>query len=573
MWYFRKLGHEAYLITSVYHDGQETLSESSLGEDGYLLVEDAELHIPIIRVASTTSKWPHRRVLFKDSIYTLEKIVNEFKLNVLITHSTLWNGPEDVAKFVEWRRNVKALGGVQDPIVFCHMSHFQEPSPRRYSLVERSFRTAWNRLALRTILRVANLVLVVTPFEKEAKVKLGASPERCILFPGGIDDQSFMKYEISARSDVYRTLGLDQDLKIVAYLGTIEERKNPKAILEVAEKLKERSDVRFVIAGRGQSEYATSVREWASRLPNVTYLGDMGEKHKVQLIEISYLNILMSRMEALGLTQLEFMFRGVPVITSAVGGQKWVVRDDKDGIHLKGPDDIEGAAQAIELLVDNAAKWQKLSQSARERATSFTLTKLIQELDVALTNELEKESGLSQLPTEVKSTLVEPELVTATWSHQAYRVVATNHRIFIQKGRFSRSTLEVPYSSIASIEYAKRYSWSALVLGILLSVIVFTTPFSVPIVTHELGLILLWATSNLRLFIVASLIPALIGIVIFASTLKSGYALQGAKTTAIFLPPRFKEAIQYIREMHDSPALSRLKLELRKARDRIEVES
>ena len=151
--YFRGLGHEAYLIASVYHDGKETISEDSIGEKGYVLTNDRELEIPIIRVGSYTSKWPPRRILFKDSIQTLENIVNEFNLNVLITHSTLWNGPEEVAKFVEWRRNIKELGGFKDPLIFCHMSHFQEPSPRRYSLVERSFRIAWNRLSLRTILR------------------------------------------------------------------------------------------------------------------------------------------------------------------------------------------------------------------------------------------------------------------------------------------------------------------------------------------------------------------------------------------------------------------------------------
>lgn len=122
VWYFRKMGHEAYLITSVFHDGQEIISEGSLGDEGYVLIDDAELHIPIIRVASITSRWPPRRVLFKDSIYTLEQIVNKFKLNVLITHSTLWNGPEDVAKFVDWRRNVKELGGYGSVGFLSHVS-------------------------------------------------------------------------------------------------------------------------------------------------------------------------------------------------------------------------------------------------------------------------------------------------------------------------------------------------------------------------------------------------------------------------------------------------------------------
>jgi len=572
VWYFRRLGHEAYLITSVFHDGEETISEASFGDDGYILIDDAELQIPVIRVGSIVSRWPRRRVLFQDSIYTLEKIVNKFKLNVLITHSTLWNGPEDVAKFVDWRRNVKESGGYEDPLVYCHMSHFQEPSQQRYSLVERSFRIAWNRLSLKTILSVANLVLVVTPFEQQSKVKLGAQPEKCVLFPGGIDDQAFIRYEISDRRDLYQKLGLDPDMKIISYIGTIEERKNPKAVLQVAEKFSDRGDVRFVLAGRGESEYANAVKEWAGRLPNVTYLGDIGEKQKVQLIEISYLNILLSRMEALGLTQLEFMFRGVPVVTSGVGGQSWIVRNGKDGLHVNGPDDIEGAAKAVAQLVDDEPKWKKFSANARARATDFTLTKLIKDLDEALTHELEKESGLSALPSEVKSTLMEPELVVGSWSHGGRKVVATNQRIFIEKGRVSRSTVEVPYTSINSIEYLRRYNWAALVVGAFISALVLSSPISIPFLTSGLNLMLPFAKSNLLILITVGLAPIVIGMGLFGVSLRKGYALQGAKTRPIFLPPPFKETIERVREMHESPSLVRLKLELRKARDKVQIE-
>lgn len=575
VWYFRRMGHEAYLITSVYHDGQEIISEDSLGDDGYVLIDDAELKIPIIRVASITSRWPPRRVLFKDPIYTLERIVNKFKLNVLITHSTLWNGPEDVAKFVDWRRNVKELGGYTDPLVFCHMSHFQEPSPRRYSLVERSFRLAWNQLALKTILRVANLVLVVTPFEKESKVKLGAKPEKCILFPGGIDDFSFMSYEISAHRDVYQALGLERDLKIVTYVGSIEERKNPKAVLQIAEKLAERKDIRFVIAGKGDSEYADGMKEWAARLANVTYLGEIDEKEKIQLIGISHLNILLSRMEALGLTQLEFMFKGVPIVTSAVGGQKWIVRNEKDGLYVNGPDDIDGASKAIVQLVDDTSEWQKFSANAKERATEFTLTRLVKNLDDALTHELENESGLSALPGEIRSTLAEPELVVGNWSHGACKVVATNQRVFITQGKLSRATTEVPYSSIDSIGYIRHYSWTPLIVGTLLTILAFAGRYLLPVLIRRSYVTLLAPilTFNPIVLVSVSIAPILCGVAIFLVRARTGYALQGAKTSPIFLPRPFKELITHIREMHDSPALVRLKVELRKAKDGLEIES
>src|SRR5512136_2524685 len=138
---FNALGHKAFMITSVYHDGVEVVQSESLGKGkGYTLVEDPELGIPIIRVDSSVVKWPRRRVYFRDFVQVLGRIVDEFKLNVLITHSTLWNGPEEVAKFVSWRRYMRDIGGYKDPLVFCHMSHFQEPSEKRYSLGERTFR-------------------------------------------------------------------------------------------------------------------------------------------------------------------------------------------------------------------------------------------------------------------------------------------------------------------------------------------------------------------------------------------------------------------------------------------------
>jgi Glycosyltransferase len=85
-------------------------------------------------------------------------------------------------------------------------------------------------------------------------------------------------------------------------------------------------------------------------------------------------------MEALGLTQLEFMYGGVPVITSAVYGQKWVVRDGIDGIHVNGPDDVEGAAKAVERLLNNPDERDRMGRNARERAEQFLMSKIVREL-------------------------------------------------------------------------------------------------------------------------------------------------------------------------------------------------
>ena len=561
--YFRRAGHDAYLITSIYHDGREAISEELIEETGYIQADDAELGIPIIRVGSLTSKWPPRRLLFKDPIHTLEKIVNNFQLTAFITHSTLWNGPEEVAKFVEWRRNIKELGGPHAPLIFGHMSHFQEPSAGRYSLVERSFRIAWNRLSLRTILRVANLILVVTPYEEEAKMKLGAPKEKFVLFPGGVDDIEFLTFSSTNPREFLEHFKLPQEAKIVAYMGTLEERKNPMAVLEVAERLKDRNDIQFVIAGAGDSEYAKEVKQKAEALSNVICVGEINEKEKVQLIKNSHINILLSRMEALGLTQLEFMFQGVPVITSGVGGQAWIVRDREEGIHVKGYGDVEGAARAVVELVDSPSMWEKYSANARKRATEFTLTRLIKKLDEAITKEIEKETGLVELPPEVRSTLSEPQNVLRTWSHGSQKVAASNNSVFIQEGRLSRNTYEISYSSIGSIEHIREYRWGALLIGVLLSLALFTQHYVFPVVsrtlTSRMVLLLIGVMPNLRVEIsqvlgVLWLLPISAASLFFAAKLRKGYALHGARMHPLFLPPSFREAIEYIRQIKEGHA-------------------
>lgn len=565
---FNRLGHNAYLITSVYHDGAKVLPTEALPEDqAYAYSQDNELGIPIIRVDSFVSKWPPRRILFRDFVHILERIVNDFGLNVLITHSTLWNGPEEVVKFVEWRHKIRDLGGYQDPIVFCHMSHFQEPSPKRYSLVERSFRMAWNTLSLRQILRVANLILVVTPYEENAKVKMGARREKCILFPGGVDEDAFIRFASVGPEEFLQHLNVQRGVKLVSYLGTIEERKNPKAVLELATRLQDRKDLHFVVAGAGDSPYADGIRIAANELPNVTYLGEINEREKIQLIKASYLNILLSKMEALGLTQLEFMFHGVPVVTSAVGGQSWLIRHDQEGIHVKGPDDVEGASQAIVDLVENPPKWRRLSANAKARAKAFAFSSLVRNLDVAVTAELEKESGLSNLPAEVRSTLSEPEQVVKTWSHRTWKLVATNHRLFIRHGWLSRRTLELLYGNIGSIEHIRRYAWRTLLFGVILSMFLFVEPYLRPVFSRTL-------VSRLDQFIHAflpnislqlnlpdilvdniPLVPISLALTIFAVQARKGFALHGAASRPIFLPRPFGEAIKYIRSVQDKTTL------------------
>ena len=105
-------------------------------------------------------------------------------------------------------------------------------------------------MSLRTILRVADLTLVVTPYEEEAKRKMGAPKDRLFLFPGGIDDVTFSQFSSADPLEFRLELGAKTDSKIVTFVGTMEARKNSGAVLDVAERMARHPDLLFVLAGR-----------------------------------------------------------------------------------------------------------------------------------------------------------------------------------------------------------------------------------------------------------------------------------------------------------------------------------
>ena len=109
------------------------------------------------------------------------------------------------------------------------------------------------------------------------------------------------------------------------------------------------------------------------------------------------------------------MYFGVPVVTSAVGGQSWVVSDGEEGIHVNGPDDIDGAAKAIARLVSLPETWRKMSDNARRKAQGTASSKITAELDAAIDKELAKENGLISVPADVRATIGEPEQVLRSW--------------------------------------------------------------------------------------------------------------------------------------------------------------
>ena len=540
---FDRLGHAAYLITSTYHDGKEVVSEEEIAKrGGYVHLFDQSLGIPVIRVGSEMANWPPRRILFRNFVGVLTRIVSDLKLNVLIGHSTLWNGPEEATKFVVWNRRLASEGAANPPVLLCQMSHFQEASDERYTVEERTFRETWNRVSLGEILRQADLVLVTTPFEAEQMKELGASDAKCFLFPGGVEEEIFDSPDRGV--NIRRKLALPASAKLVTSVGTVEERKNILSVVEVAKRFEQSDGVHFVIAGRLDGPYAEAVAKAARGMRSVTLAGEISDHEKAALIDESFVNLTMSRSEALGIAQLEFMSRGVPVISSGVGGQSWVVREGANGILLKGPDDVDGASKAISFLVENPKVRKDLSLEAAKTSSQASLSHLVASLARRLSDLLAKQP---------ESTQVQQgrEKVIEAMVHGRRKVTVTTQRLIVSSAKTGKMMVSIPFSQIVRISRMVRRPWLVLITGLGISVLGFIVEMrfqpQAGLMFNGIEALVFGRTSALAgslLGILVPLVPAAAAVVLFWRRIRDGFIVHYGQAQKIFLASEFVAALR-----------------------------
>ena len=100
----------------------------------------------------------------------------------------------------------------------------------------------------------------------------------------------------------------------------------------------------------------------------VVFLGR--QEDVIPLLNISDLYMLPSRSESFGLSALEAMSCGVPVIGTSEGGLKEVVEDGVSG-YICDPNDIDRMSKAAISILTGKKKSADMGNAARKRAMDF----------------------------------------------------------------------------------------------------------------------------------------------------------------------------------------------------------
>ena len=183
-----------------------------------------------------------------------------------------------------------------------------------------------------------------------------------------------------------RILLAEKEEKIITHISNFRPLKRIMDVISIYEKLAPRLKCKLLMVGEGpeKSKAVDYVKE-KGLSEHVLFLGYSNEIDKI--LCYSDLFLLPSEKESFGLSALEAMAHGVPVVSSNAGGISEVNKQGYSGYLSEVGDVKEMADNAFRILVDDK-QHQKFKNQALKQARLFDIDDIITQYEQVYTDAL-----------------------------------------------------------------------------------------------------------------------------------------------------------------------------------------
>jgi glycosyltransferase involved in cell wall biosynthesis len=229
----------------------------------------------------------------------------------------------------------------------------------------------WHRWFGLTAARRALAVITVSEFSRAELVSLaGLDPARVHVVPGGVSERFDPGVD---HERVTSKLGLHRPY--VLTIATADRRKNLAALALAARRLAD-AGIDLVWAGDDRPYFSAS-----EAIPGLRSLGYVDDTDLPGLYAGARAFVLPSRYEGFGLTCVEAMACGVPVVAAARAA---LTETCGDAALFVDPDDPGAVADALQLAVSDGAVRSRLRQSGLARSAELSWERTAQRIDELL---------------------------------------------------------------------------------------------------------------------------------------------------------------------------------------------
>jgi D-inositol-3-phosphate glycosyltransferase len=226
------------------------------------------------------------------------------------------------------------------------------------------------------VVRRVDRLIAQCPAERDELVdEYNADPDRVALIPSAVNIERFRPVP---QTEARRRIELDADGFVIAYVGRMQPRKDVRNLVRAAALLAQQTDQPWtLLLVGGETADADPVAT-----PEIGILqalvDDLGIRDRVRFVGKRQPDVLRDYYSAadvavttpwyepFGLTPLEGMACGRPVIGSAVGGITFTIADGKTGL-LVPPRDPDALATALLRLMADRDLRERMGRAARQR--------------------------------------------------------------------------------------------------------------------------------------------------------------------------------------------------------------
>ena len=172
-------------------------------------------------------------------------------------------------------------------------------------------------------------------------------------------------------NDYYKKRFAPNNEKVICHVSNFRKVKRIEDVIIAFEGISKEMDVKLLLVGDGPERARLEQISRNSKFSkNIFFLGSL--KSTKEVLNISDLFILPSSKESFGLSALEAMACGVPVIASDSGGIPEVISHGKSGLLNSVGDTYQMTKNALKLL-SNDSLLEKFKTNAYQQAMKFDI--------------------------------------------------------------------------------------------------------------------------------------------------------------------------------------------------------
>ncbi|MEM7725571.1 MAG: glycosyltransferase family 1 protein [Cyanobacteria bacterium P01_A01_bin.45] len=223
------------------------------------------------------------------------------------------------------------------------------------------------------VLETANRVVATSPQEEQHMRELVSSQGNIDVIPCGTDIQRFGHIE---RQVARKELGLDQEARVVIYVGRFDRRKGIETLVRAVREsqMYGSSNLKLLIAGGSRPGHSDGIeRDRIEKIVNelgmrecTTFPGRLSQEELSSYYAAADVCVVPSHYEPFGLVAIEAMASGTPVVASDVGGLQFTVVPEETGL-LAPPKDSASFSKAIDRIITDLQFRDQLGQGGKER--------------------------------------------------------------------------------------------------------------------------------------------------------------------------------------------------------------